>query len=420
LNASETRRSDMPATTMSKYTLPRAEPEAVGMSSARLARIVPALNAAIEVGQLPGAVVAIARHGRLIFHEAVGHLGPDRRAPMPLDALFAIASMTKPITGVAGLLLWEEGRVGLADPIDRFLPQLANRRVAVLGDSVLPGRGPIETVPAERSITVLDLMRHTSGLTYGGRGTTAVHRLYPDSSNVAGATLDTAAFLERLAAAPLLYQPGTVWDYGLSIDVIGLIVEAISGQSLGTFLEQRLFRPLGMADTSFQVPQDKVARLARPLPRDPDTNAAQSVPDRAQALRFECGGGGLASTALDYLRFAQMLLGGGLLGETRILGRKTVEAMRTNRMTPEIENRIVELDPNSEGYGFGLTVAVRERASTLMGSPGEFYWNGAYGTLWWADPVEDLAVVFMAQVPGEQRRRFRPLINALVYQALTD
>ena len=232
--------------------------------------------------------------------------------------------------------------------------------------------------------------------------------------------LDTAAFLERLAAAPLLYQPGTVWDYGLSIDVIGLVVEAISGQSLGAFLEQRLFRPLGMVDTSFQVPPDKVARLARPLPRDPDTGAAQSVPDRAQALRFECGGGGLASTALDYLRFAQMLLGGGVLGDTRILGRKTVEAMRTNRMTPDIENRIAELDPNSDGYGFGLTVAVRERAGTLMGSLGEFYWNGAYGTLWWADPVEDLAVVFMAQVPGEQRRRFRPLINALVYQALTE
>ena len=212
------------------------------------------------------------------------------------------------------------------------------------------------------------------------------------------------AFLERLAAAPLLYQPGTVWDYGLSIDVIGLVVEALSGQSLGAFLEQRLFRPLGMVDTGFQVPPDKVARLARPLPRDPDTGAAQSVPDRAQALRFECGGGGLASTALDYLRFAQMLLGGGVLGETRILGRKTVEAMRTNRLTPDIENRIAELDPNSEGYGFGLTVAVRERASTLMGSPGEFYWNGAYGTLWWADPAEDLAVVFMAQVPGEQRQ----------------
>jgi CubicO group peptidase (beta-lactamase class C family) len=328
--------------------------------------------------------------------------------------------MTKPITGVAGLLLWEAGRLGLADPVERFLPQLGNRRVAVLSEHVAAGQGPIETVPAARSVTLLDLMRHTSGLTYGGRGTTAVHALYPASSNTAGATLDTAAFLERLAAAPLLYQPGTVWDYGLSIDVIGLVVEAISGQSLGAFLAQRLFGPLGMVDTSFQVPQDKAARLARPLPRDPDTGAAQSVPDRTQALHFECGGGGLASTALDYLRFAQMLLGGGVLGDTSILGRKTVEAMRTNRMTPGIENRIAALDPNSEGYEFGLTVAVRARASTLMGSLGEFYWNGAYGTLWWADPAEDLAVVFMAQVPGEQRRRFRPLINALVYQALTD
>jgi CubicO group peptidase (beta-lactamase class C family) len=409
----------MTGATPHKHTLPRAEPEAVGMSSARLARIIPALNAEIEAGQLPGAVVAVARHGRLVFHEAVGHLGPDRRAPMPLDALFAIASMTKPVTGVAGLLLWEQGRLGLADPIERFLPQLGNRRVAVLNERVLAGQGPIETLPAERSITMLDLMRHTSGLTYGGRGTTAVHALYPESSNVAGATLDSAAFLERLASAPLLYQPGTVWDYGLSIDVIGLVVEAISGQSLGAFLEQRLFRPLGMVDTSFLVPPEKVARLARPLPRDPDTGEPQPVPDRAQALRFECGGGGLASSALDYLRFAQMLLGGGVLGETRILGRKTVEAMRTNRMTPDIENRIAALDPNSDGYDFGLTVAVRARASTLMGSPGEFYWNGAYGTLWWADPVEDLAVVFMAQVPGEQRRHFRPLINALVYQALT-
>jgi CubicO group peptidase (beta-lactamase class C family) len=410
----------MTEATANQPTLPRAEPAAVGMSSARLARIVPALNAEIERGQLPGAVIAIARRGRLVFHAAVGHLGPDRSAPMPLDALFAIASMTKPVTGVAGLLLWEEGRIGLADPVERFLPQLGDRRVAVLSERVLAGQGPIGTVPAERPITMLDLMRHTSGLTYGGRGTTAVHRLYPESSNVAGASLNAAGLLERLAATPLLYQPGTVWEYGLSIDIIGLVVEALSGQSLGAFLEQRLFRPLGMVDSGFVVPQDKAARLARPLPRDPDTGAAQSVPDRAQALQFECGGGGLASTALDYLRFAQMLLGGGVLGETRILGRKTVEAMRTDRLTPDIENRIAALDPNSEGYGFGLTVAVRERASTLMGGPGEFYWNGAYGTLWWADPAEDLAVVFMAQVPGEQRRRFRPLINALVYQALAE
>ena len=395
-----------------------ATPESVGVSSDRLARIIPALNARIEAGELPGAVIAIARHGKLIFHEAVGHLGPDSSAPMPRDALFAIASMTKPVTGVAGLLLWEQGRLGLGDPVERFLPQLGNRRVAVLDERVMAGQGPIETVPAQRSITMLDLFRHTSGLTYGGRGTTAVHALYPASSNAAGASLDSTGFVDRLSAAPLLYQPGTVWDYGLSIDVIGMVVEALSGQTLGRFLEQQLFRPLGMSETSFQVPAGKVQRLARALPRDPDTGAPQVVPDRAQALRFECGGGGLASTALDYLRFAQMLLGGGVLGGTRILGHKTVEAMRTNRLTPEIDNRIPALDPNSEGYGFGLSVAVRTQPGTLMGSKGEFYWNGAYGTLWWADPAEDLAVVFMCQVPGEQRRRYRTLVNALVYQAL--
>lgn len=412
------RKADVPVS----VPLPYAKPESVGMCATRLRQIVTALNAEIEAGQFPGAVVAIARRKHLVFHEAIGYLGPDRSTPMPRDAVFAIASMTKPVTGVAALLLWEEGRLGLADPIERFLPQLGNRRVAVLNGRALAGHGPVETVPAERSITIQDLMRHTSGLTYGGLGTTAVHQLYPATSNIAAATLDTAGFLERLASAPLMFQPGTVWDYGLSIDVIGLVVEAISGQSLGAFLEQRVFRPLGMVDTSFQVPPDKVSRLARPLPRDPDTGEAQSVPDRAKALRFECGGGGLASTALDYLRFAQMLLGGGVLGETRILGHKTVEAMRTNRMTTDIiTNRIAELDPSCDGYGFGLTVAVRERANALMGSAGDFHWNGAWGTLWWADPTEDLAVVFMVQIPNFQRAmRYRPLINSLVYQALTE
>jgi CubicO group peptidase (beta-lactamase class C family) len=417
----ETTANQREAGSPAKGVLPRAEPEAVGMSSTRLGRITAALNKEIERGQFPGAVIAIARRKHLVFHEAVGHLGPDRSTPMPRDAVFAIASMTKPVTGVAALLLWEEGRLGLADPVERFLPQLGNRRVAVLNERCLAGQGPIETVPAERPITILDLMRHTSGLTYGGLGTTAVHALYPLNSNVAGVTLDRAAFLERLAAAPLLYQPGTVWEYGLSVDVIGLVVEAISGQSLGAFLEQRLFRPLGMVDTSFQLPPEKVPRLARPLTRDPDTGEAQSVPDRAERLRFECGGGGLASTALDYLRFAQMLLGGGVLGETRILGCKTVEAMRTNRMTPNVKNRITELIPSSDGYGFGLTVAVREGANAFMGSAGDFHWNGAWGTLWWADPKEDLAAVFMVQVPRlERAMSYWPLINSLVYQALTE
>jgi CubicO group peptidase (beta-lactamase class C family) len=390
------------------------------MSSERLARIIPVLRAEAEARRLPGAVLAVARRGHLVFHEAVGYLNADQSTPMSLNAIFAIASMTKPIVGAAALMLLEEGRLGLADPVERYLPQLGARRVAVLNEPVLSGCGPVETVAAERSITIEDLMRHTSGLTYGGRGSTAVHRLYPASSDAAGASLDITEFLDQLAAAPLLFQPGTVWDYGLSIDVLGLVVEAIAGQGLGRFLEQRLFRPLGMTDTSFQVPLGKLERLARPLARDPDTNATQMVPDRGQALRFECGGAGLASTAADYLRFVQMLLDGGALGETRVLGRKTMEMMRTNRLTPRIENRISAVDPLSDGYGFGLTVAVRERAGSLMGSPGDFYWNGAYGTHWWADPQEQLAVVFMAQTPGLQRRRYRQIVNALVYQAIID
>ena len=400
--------------------LPRAAPGAVGMSSERLARIIPVLRAEAEARRLPGAVLAVARRGHLVFHEAIGYLDADQSTPMPLDAIFAIASMTKPIVGAAALMLLEEGRLGLADPVERYLPQLGARRVAVLNEPVLSGCGPVETVAAERSITIEDLMRHTSGLTYGGRGTTAVHRLYPASSDAAGASLDVAEFLDRLAAAPLLFQPGTVWEYGLSIDVLGLVVEAIAGQGLGGFLEQRLFHPLGMTDTGFQVPLGKLGRLARPLARDPDTGATQTVPDRGKALRFECGGAGLASSAADYLRFVQMLLDGGSLGETRVLGRKTVEMMRTNRLTSGIENRIFAVDPLSDGYGFGLTVAVRERAGCLMGSPGDFYWNGAYGTHWWADPQEQLAVVFMAQTPGLQRRRYRQIVNALVYQAIID
>ncbi|MFC7477990.1 serine hydrolase domain-containing protein [Dankookia sp. GCM10030260] len=400
--------------------LRRAAPEAVGISSERVARIIPVLRAEAEARRLPGAVLAVARRGHLVFHEAVGYLDADQSIPMPLNAIFAIASMTKPIVGAAALMLLEEGRLGLADPGERYLPQLGARRVAVLSESVLSGHGPVETVAAERSITIEDLMRHTSGLTYGGRGTTAVHRLYPVSSDAAGASLDITEFLDRLAAAPLLFQPGTVWDYGLSIDVLGLVVEAIAGQELGGFLEQRLFRPLGMTDTGFQVPLGKLERLARPLARDPDTDAMQTVPDRGKALRFECGGAGLASTAADYLRFVQMLLDGGSLGETRVLGRKIVEMMRANRLTSGIENRISAVDLLSDGYAFGLTVAVRERAGSLMGSSGDFYWNGAYGTHWWADPQEQLAVVFMAQTRGLQRRRYRQFVNALVYQAIID
>jgi CubicO group peptidase (beta-lactamase class C family) len=247
--------------------------------------------------------------------------------------------------------------------------------------------------------------------------------MFPISSNWAGENLSSAEFIKRLAAAPLLFQPGATWDYSLSIDVLALVVEKVSGKPLGAFLDERLFRPLGMTDTRFVVPAEDVGRLARPFPNDPDTGKPQTVPDRSTPLKFQCGGGCLASTAADYIRFAQMLLDGGVLDGTRILGRKSIELMTANHMTPDIDNRIDVTDPNGAGYGFGVTVAVRPSAgggAGIMGSPGDFYWNGAYGTLWWADPQEHLAVVFMAQTPGDQRREYRRLVNSLVYQAVAD
>src|SRR4051794_758448 len=403
--------------------LPRAVPEAVGMSSERLQQLDAALRGEVERGRLPGAVVAVARRGKLVHYQAYGKLDPAGSTPMPLDGIFAIASMTKPLVGTAIMMLQEEGKLSLNDPIEKHIPELANRRAAVMTDAVRAGEAPTETVPARRSITLLDLARHTSGITYGGRGTTGVHKMYPASSNAAGVGLTREEFLAQLAAAPLLFQPGTVWDYSLSIDVLGLVVERISGKTLGAFLRERLFNPLGMTDTGFVVPPEDTPRIARALPNDPDTGKPQTVPDRAKPVKFDCGGGCGASSAADYIRFAQMLLDGGTFQGNRILGRKALELMTSNQMTPDIDNRVAVTDPNGAGYGFGVTVAVRPAAgggSGIMGSPGDFYWNGAYGTLWWADPKEQLAVVFMTQTPGDQRREYRRLVNGLVYHAIVD
>jgi CubicO group peptidase (beta-lactamase class C family) len=407
--------------------LPRAAPESVGMSSERLGRLDAALQAEVEKGRMPGAVIAIARQGKLVHFKAYGFADKARGAAMPLDGIFAIASMTKPFVGSAIMMLQEEGRLSLGDPVEKYLPELANRQVGVLGEGTESGQGSpqgqLATVPANRPITLMDLARHTSGITYGGRGATPVHKMYPASSNWAGENLTSAQFLDQLSKAALLYQPGTVWDYSLSIDVLGLVVERVSGKPLGAFLEERLFRPLGMTDTGFVVPQENAPRIARAFPTDPDSGKPQSVPDRAAPVKFECGGGCGASSAGDYLRFAEMLLDGGALNGTRLLGRKSVEAMTSDQMTPAIQNRIAVTDPNGAGYGFGVTVAVRPSVavgSGLTGSPGDFYWNGAYGTLWWADPKERLAVVFMTQTPGDQRREYRRLVNNLVYQAIVD
>jgi CubicO group peptidase (beta-lactamase class C family) len=400
--------------------LPRARPENVGMSSERLARISTVLKADIEAGRIPGAVIAIARHGKLVMLDAYGWRDKAAGVAMTTDTIFNIASMTKPMTTVGALMLYEQGKILIDDPLSKYFPKFANMRVAARDAN---GEPTAETVPANRQITIQDLLRHTSGLVYGGRGTTLVHKMYPSGSGDAAREYDGAAFLDKLASAPLLYQPATVWDYGFGLDITGLVVEQISKQTLGQYLQANLFKPLGMTDTGFSISPDNAARYAKPLPVDPDTGKPQArSPELTQPVKFECGGGCAASTASDYLRFAMMLMDHGRFGESQLLGRKTVDYMLSDQLGPNIKNLIGNADPTRADYGFGLGLALRTTPGVvrLMGSVGQFSWPGASGTDWWVDPKEELAVVYLSAVPGPLRWHYRQKINAMVYQAIVE
>ncbi|HEX6006359.1 MAG TPA: serine hydrolase domain-containing protein, partial [Burkholderiales bacterium] len=318
--------------------LPLSEPRALGFAPERLKRIETALRIEIEARTLPGAVLVIAREGKIAYFETFGHLDPVARIAMPKDALFSIASMTKPIVAVGALMLCEEGRLMVNEPVARYVPQLAQMKVAAKCDGS-------ETVPPARAMTIEDLMRHTAGLSYG-RGATPLHARYPVSSDSASSKWTGREFLEALAQLPLHYQPGTSWEYGLGLDVLGLAIEAITGTPLARYLDERLFRPLGMHDTSFTVPPGKVARYAKALTHDPVTREPQTLRDGTRPHKFDCGGGCAVSTAADYLRFAQMLLDGGTLEGTRVLGRKMVEYMTSDHITPEIDTSRLREYPN--------------------------------------------------------------------------
>ncbi len=407
------------AQTSSTDPLPRAKPEDVGMSSERLARIGAVLKGDIERGLTPGAVIAVARRGKLVMLDAYGWRDKAAGVPMTTDTIFNIASMTKPMVAAGALMLYEQGRLLMDDPLSKYFPKFVGMRVAARDAQ---GQPTNDTVPAQRQITIQDLMRHTSGLIYGGRGTTLVHKQYPEgSSAIAGMSGDQ--FLDKLASLPLLHQPGAVWDYGFGIDVLGLVIEKVSGQPLGEYLKANLWAPLGMNDTGFYIPPDKAARYAKPLPNDPTSGKPQTLsPVLTQKLGLECGGGCAESTATDYLRFALMLMHGGQNGEARILGRKTVEYMLSDQLGPKVVNLVGNADPTRADFGFGLGLAVKQTTgiTRLMGSVGSFSWPGASGTDWWADPKEDLAVVYLSAAPGPIRWYYRQKINALVYQAIVD
>lgn len=400
--------------------VPRAKPEEVGMSSERLALIGKIIDSEVARDQLPGGVLAVARRGKLVHFEAYGYLDKATGTPMRTDAIFNIASMTKPMVAVAGLQLYEQGRLLMNDPLSKYFPKFADMKVAVMD---MKKENILDRVPVTRKITIQDLFRHTSSLVYGGRGTTAVHKLYPEGSTQAAVAMSGAEFLDRLSSLPLLYQPGTVWDYGFGLDVLGLIVESLSEQALDRYLQEQVWKPLGMVDTHFLIPADKAERYAKALPVDPETGQPQTLRSLTEPTKFACGGGCTASTASDYMRFALMLANKGTFGDRRVLGRKTVEYMTSNQLAPDVQNMIgITGDPTRADYGFGLGVAVRTTPgiARMMGSVGDFSWPGASGTNWWVDPREELVVVWMAHSPGSIRWKYRQMINALVYGSIMN
>jgi CubicO group peptidase (beta-lactamase class C family) len=392
--------------------LPTAKPEQVGLSSERLARITQVLSADVERGQIPGAVVVVARKGRAAYVQAIGFRDKASGAPMTPDAIFRIASMTKPLVTVAALSLYEEGRLLLSDRVSKYIPAFKHLTVGVERAPAEP-----ERAPAEREMTIQDLMRHTSGLTYGNRGTTEIYKMYPESSNASSLTLTMDEFIERLSKAPLLYQPGTRWEYSLSTDVLGRVVEIVSGKPLGEFLAERIYRPLKMTDTTFLVPADKRARIAQALPTHPETGAEYKLADPTVPRKFDCGGGCAVSTAGDYARFAQMLLNRGVLDGARVLAPRTVELMTSDHLGPIARGTTYYAGP---GYTWGLGVAVREAKglSPMAGSAGDYFWPGAFATYWWADPKEEMVVVSMMQSP--LGRHYQQLLRALVFQAIAE
>lgn len=405
--------SGSPPVLLSPELLPAESPEALGLSSAALARAGEALRREIALGRLPGAVALIARHGRIGWFEAFGRLGPDGDAPMTRDAIFRIYSMTKPVVSLAVLMLLEEGRLLLDEPLAQYLPEFAGLKVGHPDPSTPDG---LRLVPPARPVSLHDLLRHTSGMTYEFLGDGPVHRAY-QRARLGDPRRSNAELCETLAELPLIAEPGERWGYGRSTDVLGRVIEVVSGVSLGEFLRRQIFEPLGMHDTAFHVEADQHHRIAEPFPVDPDTGEVVRLLDPRRRSALEMGGGGLMSTAADYLRFAQMLADGGKAGGRRLVSRKTIELMTADHLgvVPS------DLDLLSPGHGFGLGVAVRTAAGVASGpgSPGQYFWSGIAGTTFWVDPVERMVAIFLAQAPG-RRAHLRQLFRALAYAAIDD
>jgi CubicO group peptidase (beta-lactamase class C family) len=413
----------------------KVDPAGAGLDEHRLERITEHLQQRyIDAGRIAGCQVAVARHGQLGYFRSLGFRDRERSLPVGEDTIWRIYSMTKPITGVALMSLYERGMFQLNDPVSRFIPQWRDLKVRVRTQD-----GSDRLVDPERPMTVRDLMMHMSGLGFAG-GRTLQELFSADNARTGagfapglrrgkGATLET--MVEHYASYPLEFHPGTHWLYSVSTDICGRLVEIISGQRFDDYLRQALFVPLGMDDTGFSVPDEKVHRFAACYRRDTSKKLALIDDPHSSGYRSEpsflSGGGGLVSTTPDYLRFCQMLLGGGELDGVRILGRKTVELMTSNHLPGDGDLQSVAFpggygEVGFAGMGFGLTVAVAKAPALtqVIGSPGEYMWGGAASTIFWVDPAEDLIVVFMTQFLSPGTFNFRGQLKTLVYPAITD
>jgi CubicO group peptidase (beta-lactamase class C family) len=394
---------------MTATILSAGDPQKLGFSCEALRRIEAAIGEGIERRRFPGAVSLIARRGEIAWSNVQGVLDPHSGAAMSADAIFRIYSMTKPMVSVAIMMLVEEGKLLLADPLQKYIPEFARQKVAIVGEA------GIDYVAPQRAITIQDLLRHTSGLTYDFLATGPVQKIYLEAG-LRRRNRTNEEFCRALAEMPLYHQPGTWWDYSFSTDVLGRIVEILRGKPLFDALHERILGPLGMNETDFSVPPEKHARIAEPFPKDPETGEPANLIEARKVPALQSGGGGLMSTAHDYARFLQMLLNGGSLAGVRILGRKTLELMTSNHLTRDV---VIGTDVLPPGYGFGLGFAVRTEAGIASGpgSVGQYFWGGIAGTTFFIDPREEMFALSLIQAPA-QREFYRMQYRNLVYAAL--
>ena len=390
-------------------SLPHAKPESLGLSPIRLQRMSDAFRREVDKGTLPGATVMVARRGQIGWFDAIGRQGPAASAPMAHDSIFRIFSMTKPIVSIGIMMLIEDGHFILNDPVAKFIPEFSDQKVGV------ENNGKLDLVPVQRPMTIQDLLRHTSGLTYDHTGNGLVQQLY-QQSRLRSRKISNAEHATMIAGMPLVCQPGVEWNYSRSTDVLGRIIEVVSGKSLGAFLTERILAPLQMAETAFHTGEENAGRLAEAFPTDPWNGDKVQLFNMMEKPVMESGGGGLVSTTMDYARFCQMLLNGGALDGTRIVGRKTLELMASDHLAPGVKVDS-PLMPAGHGFGLGFAVRTHQGMAPFPGSLGQFVWSGMAGTFFFIDPAEDLFTVFMMQGPG-QREYIRAVLRDLVYAAV--